>query len=85
MGAVKLKEQVNIKQDTETFILIEGGNLETQGLRDQEGRLKKPHAFIVIFGIMSSEDRAIGAGYGFFFYYYYYFKTSFIILKVHSW
>ena len=45
MGAVKLKEKVNIKQDTETFILIKGGNQGTQGLRDQEHHLKKPHCF----------------------------------------
>ena len=43
MGAVKLKEKVNIKQDIETFILIKGGNWGTQGVRDQEPRLKKPH------------------------------------------
>ena len=45
MGAVKLKEKVNIKQDTEIFILIKGGNQGTQGLGDQEHRLKKPHGF----------------------------------------
>ena len=45
MGAVKLKEKVNIKQDTEIFILIKGGNRGIQGLRDKELRLKKPHYF----------------------------------------
>ena len=45
MGAVELKEKVNIKQDRETSILIKGVNQETQGLRDQEPRLKKPHCF----------------------------------------
>ena len=47
MGAVKLKKKVNIKQDTETFILIKGGkkNQGTQGLRDKERCLKKPHCF----------------------------------------
>ena len=44
-GAVKLKEKINIKQDTETFTLIKGGNQGTQGLRDQEFCLKKPHCF----------------------------------------
>ena len=46
MGAVEFKEKkVNIKQDTETFILSKGGNRVTQGLRDQEPCLKKPHCF----------------------------------------
>ena len=40
-----LRKKVNIKQDTETFILSKGGNLGTQGLRDQELCLKKPHRF----------------------------------------
>ena len=80
MGAVKLREKVNMQQDTETFILTKGGNQGTQGLRDHKRCLKKPTAFIVLFGIMSSEEGAIGAGYAFF--YYYYFKSSFIILKV---
>ena len=31
-----LRKKVNIKQDTETFILSKGGNQGTQGLRDQE-------------------------------------------------
>ena len=39
------KKKVNIKQDTETFILSKGGNRGTQGLRDQEPSLKKPHCF----------------------------------------
>ena len=45
MAAVELKEKVNIKQDRETSILIKGGNQGTQGLRDQEHCLKKPHCF----------------------------------------
>jgi len=46
MGAMELKEEkVNIKQDIETFILSKGGNQGTQGLRDQEPCLKKPHCF----------------------------------------
>ena len=40
-----LRKKVNIKQDTETFILSKGGNRGTQGLRDQEPCLKKPHCF----------------------------------------
>ena len=40
-----LRKKINIKQDTETFILSKGGNRETQGLRDQEPCLKKPHCF----------------------------------------
>ena len=40
-----LRKKVNIKQDTETFILNKSGNWETQGLRDQEPYLKKPHLF----------------------------------------
>lgn len=44
-GAMGLKKKVYIKQDTETLILIKGGNQGTQGLRDQEPRLKKPHCF----------------------------------------
>ena len=40
-----LRKKVNIKQDTETFILSKGGNGGTQGLRDQEHGLKKPHCF----------------------------------------
>ena len=38
-----LRKKVNIKQDTETFILSKGGNWGSQGLRDQES--KKPHHF----------------------------------------
>ena len=49
MGAVKLKEKVKIKQDTEAFILIKGGNQRTQDLRDQERGLKKPHCFYCAF------------------------------------
>ena len=60
-----LRKKVNIKQDTETFILSKGGNQGTQGLRDQEHCLKKPHTFIVLFRIMSSEEGAVGAGYRF--------------------
>ena len=45
MGAEKLKKKVNIKQDVKTFISIKGGNWGTQGLRDQEGGLKKPLCF----------------------------------------
>ena len=46
MGAMELKEKkVNTKQDTETFILSKGGKWWTQGLRDQEPCLKKPHCF----------------------------------------
>ena len=40
-----LRKKVNIKQDTETFILSKGGNQGTQSLRDQEPCLKKPHCF----------------------------------------
>ena len=43
--AICEKEKVNIRQDTETFILIEGGNQGTQDLTDQERHLKKPHCF----------------------------------------
>ena len=46
MCAVKLKEKkVDIKQDIEAFILNKGGNWGTQGLRDQERRLKEPRCF----------------------------------------
>ena len=49
-GAMELKEKkVNIKQDTETFILSKGGNWGTQGLRDQKHRLKKRHCFYCVF------------------------------------
>ena len=40
-----LRNKVNIKQDTETFILSKSGNQGTQGLRDQKPHLKKPHRF----------------------------------------
>ena len=42
-------EKINIKQDTETLILIKFGNQWTQGLRDQELSLKKPHCFYWAF------------------------------------
>ena len=53
------------------FILIKGGNEGTQGLRDQEHCLKKPHCIFRLFRITSSEEGVVGAGY-----------SSFIILKV---
>ena len=59
-------KKVNIKQDTETFILSKGGNRGTQGLRDQEPHLKKPHCFFVLLRMTSSEEGALGAGYRFF-------------------
>ena len=62
---MKFKEKVNIKQDTETFILIKGGNQGTQGLRDQSDASRNHIAFIVLFRIMSSEEEPVGAGYGF--------------------
>ena len=66
MGAVKLKEKVNIKQDIETFILIKGGNwrLKVSGTKS---RISRNHiAFIALFGITSSEEGNVGAGYSFF-------------------
>ena len=68
MGAVELKEKkVNIKQDTETFILSKSGSRGTQGLRDQEHRLKKPPAFTVLLRKRSREKGVVGAGYRFLF------------------
>ena len=58
-----LRKKVNIKQNTETFILCKGGNRGTQGLRDKEHRLKKPHCF---YCVTSSEEGIVGAGYRFF-------------------
>ena len=57
-----LRKKVNIKQDTETFILSKGRNQGTQGLRDQEHHT----AFIVFFRMTSSEKGIVGAGYKFF-------------------
>ena len=68
---MKFKEKVNIKQDTETFTLSKSGNWGTQGLRDQEHRLKKPPAFTVLLRKRSREKGVVGAGYRFF----YYFKS----------
>jgi len=66
-------KKVNIKQDTETFILSKGGNRGTQGLRDQEPCLKKPHCFYyALEDYVSSEKGVVGAGY----------RVFFIILKV---
>ena len=67
-NAVKLKEKVNIKQNTETFILSKGGNWGTQGLRDQEHYFEKPHCFYCgLLRITSNEEGVVGAGYRRFF------------------
>ena len=66
MGAVELKKKVNIKQDTETFILIKGGNwgLKVSGTKSTASR--NHTAFIVLLRIMSSEEGVVSAGYRFF-------------------
>ena len=53
---MELKEKVNIKQDTETFILIKGGNqgLKVSGTKSPASR--NHTAFIVLFRIISSEE-----------------------------
>ena len=71
MGAVKIKKKVNIKQDTETFILSKDGNWGTQGL-SKNSTSRNHTAFIVFFSIMSSEEGAVGAGCSGVFYYYYF-------------
>ena len=50
-----LRKKVNIKQDTETFILSKGGTKSTTS--------RNHTAFIVFFRIMSSEKGVVGAGY----------------------
>ena len=63
-----LRKKVNIKQDTETFILKVGtGGLKVSGTKSAASR--NHTAFIVLFGIMSSEEGAIGAGYSFLFFF----------------
>ena len=76
---MKLKKKVNIKQDSETFILIKGGKggvLKVSGTKSAASR--NHTAFIVLFRIASSEEGSLGAGYSFFSY----FISSVIILKV---
>ena len=59
---MKLKKKLNIKQDTETFILIKGGNWETQGQGPRATASKNDTAFVVLFRMTSSEERVVGAG-----------------------
>ena len=72
---MKLKKKLNIKQDTETFILIKGGNWELKVSGTKSAASRNHTTFIVLFRIRSSEEGAIGAGYSFFF---------LLILKSHS-
>ena len=57
-----LKKKVNIKQETETFILIKGGNqgLKFSGTKSPTSRYHT--AFIVLFRIRSSEEEVAGTG-----------------------
>ena len=50
---MKLMEKVNIKQDTETFILIKNSTKSTAS--------RTHTAFTVLFGITLSEEGAVGA------------------------
>lgn len=62
---MKLKEKVNIKQDTETLILKVGtGGLKVSGTKSAASR--NHTAFTVLFRMTSSEEGVVGAGYRFF-------------------
>ena len=80
MSAVELKKKFKIKQNTETFVLVKGGNGGLKFSRTKSTASRNHTAFIVLFRIMSSEEGAIGAGYRVLLFYY--FINSFIILKV---
>ena len=61
---MELKEKkVNIKQDTETFILSKNGNggLKVSGTKRPASR--NHTAFIVLLRMTSSEEGVVGAGY----------------------
>ena len=65
-----------MKQDIKTFILIKGGNWGGQGLRDQERGLRKPHCFMVLYRITSSEEGVVHV-------HFYYFRKFFYCFKSH--
>ena len=70
MGAVELKEKINIKQNTETFILSKSRNRRTAS--------RNHTAFIVLFRMTSSEEGTMGGGYRvclLFYKLFYYFKS----------
>ena len=60
-------KKVNIKQDTETFVLSKGGNrgLKVSGTKSATSR--NHTAFIVLLRMTSSEKGVVGAGYRVFF------------------
>ena len=57
---------VNIKQNIETFMLIKVGNWGLKVSRTKSMASRKHTAFIVLFGIMSSEEGTVGVEYSFF-------------------
>ena len=74
---MKLKKKVNIKQDTETFILSKGGNRELKVSGTKSPASRNHTAFIMLLRIMSSEEGAIDGGYRGFLKLFYKFFYSF--------